>query len=436
MKRITKIILILVVAAALLCAVPAAEAKSYRVRSMGVVLTVPDAWKYSSLNFSGGSYSNKYKLPQSSVTTKEENTVLGVTYGGVFKQAGSITMLRIGYASTDCEDTEEYFETVIKEDSLYRMNFYGRGQTETFGGKDYLVLDKMMARIYIHVENGNVYQYHFDLMLGETNQDEQVMESVQYLTEEEKESIDAYERSQIVTTEKPVAVSASSADKDKNSTGSSPAMVLYIMLLAGAVIAIVVIGKGKAERRKAEKSAAARAKEIVKSVLPVSKPAPKPAPVPAPAPAPKPAPKPAPVPAPKPKPKPKPLSMSEAVRESFETGDGYFKLGGSGFDAEPDGSGIAELALDVANGYPQLTWAYYEKDDLFGDILVTDAAPLPEELLPQLTPKILLTAVRHLAKLPDTAAVDFDALEKDKALALWCTIVQKRRSEFEYPSEQ
>lgn len=140
-------------------------------------------------------------------------------------------------------------------------------------------------------------------------------------------------------------------------------------------------------------------------------------------------------PLPKEEKKPKPDPVEEARKKhedelrEFDENDGYLKFDGAGFNERPDRSGLAELALDTANGYPQLTWAYYERNAEHGNSIVLGSAPLPQEKINNITPRDVVQFISEQSKnLPPYVVIDYDKIKKNEYLELWCEIVKELRS--------
>ena len=140
-------------------------------------------------------------------------------------------------------------------------------------------------------------------------------------------------------------------------------------------------------------------------------------------------------PLPKEEKKPKPDPVEEARKKhedelrEFDENDGYLKLDGAGFNERPDRSGLAELALDTANGYPQLTWAYYERNAEHGNSIVLGSAPLPQEKINNITLRDVVQFISEQSKnLPPYVVIDYDKIKKNEYLELWCEIVKELRS--------
>ncbi len=400
MKRFAKLVTIVLIAVLLCGALPAVSARTVRIKGMDILIVIPDGWEFNRFSDS------------------EKPTRLGVTYRGEFR-ASPIKYIRLGFEHTDAADTSEYWHNTVLKDEVVTSGVLGESKLTAINGSEYICFENALFRIYIHVKDNTVYQYEFFGSMYEKNQPEEIMASVKYLTAEESASYDSQTESEAVrdtTAYYPFSSTTLPNQKGKKTESGGTVPPMFVLLVIGGLsyVCFSVYRKLKKREETVPAAPASPKKTVPKMPLPKVPVSPK-------------------------------LPVQAEIKDSkaddplevFKNSGGYLKLDGDGFE-ERTGSSLAELALDIAGGYPQLTWAYYENDPALGSVLTVDAAPLPREVFDVFRStemkKALTAAVRELTEdFPQDVVINYDAIGNNKQLTDWCANACRLAAEFTWP---
>lgn len=402
MKRITKILTVIIITALLFAALPAANAQVYRDTSTGAVISVPDNWSYTKLPVTDNYSVYDSNLRNIQKTMKAQHTQLGVTYDTEFS-CQVLKKVRYGSAYKSVNNAREYVDKTLSDDVMIKGGIFGTPIISKISGKEYITLSNSLYQVFIHVENERVYQFEFEMFNENEKIIDAVLGAVKYPSKEQAASANDYEKT------RPTKKSANTTSSSSKSGGSvTPIFVIIVVIVLIGCVYLNRICRTKSYQSKPSISQGFKkfnSDAVSKKPLPKEEKKPKPDPV------------------------EEARKKHEDELREFDENDGYLKLDGAGFNERPDRSGLAELALDTANGYPQLTWAYYERNAEHGNSIVLGSAPLPQEKINNITPRDVVQFISEQSKnLPPYVVIDYDKIKKNEYLELWCEIVKELRS--------
>ncbi len=397
MKKLIKTITALLITVLLAGSVPAVSAGAYTNANEGVSFTVPESWKKQTVTyFPEINYSDE-GLKELQKKQKEKYERFNVVYKTEYSFELSKIFL-FGSSPTVVADTGDYLEGLKKTVT----SDYSEPKLLLINSKQYILTSSPLNDIYIHVENSRVYQFEFQFTDGIEKPVLSILESVEYSKPKASNALIGF-----------------GSDDSENSNGVAaygkrplPAYYYLIYFLCIPAAAVLVILFYKAAKKRGEKRRKQYTANTGVNIAGLDK-----------------------------RERTETADLQEEItkRESFEynsfeeTG-GYLKLGGSGFNEKPGETALAEAALDTVNGYPQVTFAYYEASPGKDSNIIITSAPLTELSFKRITPENVSGAVKTAAKkLPPHVVIDYGKITDSKDLELWCKIARKLSDTFTYP---